>query len=117
MRFIENILEGSVNIYAKYSFKIYVLDLYAWYEWQEVRACRNETDRKAVEVQGFNLSQEGVLNMISKFSGSYGGLYENEYLRDVAPCSLVEIDRRCRDAYCLYHQRDRRPDDGGSKHL
>jgi hypothetical protein len=29
----------------------------------------------------------------------------------------VEIDRRCRDAYCLYHQRDRRPDDGGSKHL
>jgi hypothetical protein len=23
---------------------------------------------------------------------------------DVAPCSLVEIDRRFRGAYCLYHQ-------------
>jgi hypothetical protein len=24
---------------------------------------------------------------------------------DVAPCSVVEIDRRFRDAYCLYHHR------------
>jgi hypothetical protein len=23
---------------------------------------------------------------------------------DVAPCSLIEIDRRFRDAYCLHHQ-------------
>jgi hypothetical protein len=29
---------------------------------------------------------------------------------DVAPCSHVEVDRRFRDTYCLYH----RPDDGGS---
>jgi hypothetical protein len=33
---------------------------------------------------------------------------------DVAPCSLVEIYRRFRGAYCLYHQGD---DDGGSKKL
>jgi hypothetical protein len=32
---------------------------------------------------------------------------------DTAPCSLVEIDRRFRDAYCLHH----RPDDEGNKHL
>jgi hypothetical protein len=25
---------------------------------------------------------------------------------DVAPCSLVEIDRSFREAYCLYHQSD-----------
>jgi hypothetical protein len=25
---------------------------------------------------------------------------------DVAPCSLVEIDRRFRGAYCLHHQGD-----------
>jgi hypothetical protein len=32
---------------------------------------------------------------------------------DVAPCSLVEIDRRFSGAYCLHHQ-----DDGiDSKHL
>jgi hypothetical protein len=35
---------------------------------------------------------------------------------DVAPCSLVEIDRRLRDAYCLHHQGDESADDGGSKH-
>jgi hypothetical protein len=26
---------------------------------------------------------------------------------DVAPCSVVEIDRRFRDAYCLHHEVDR----------
>jgi hypothetical protein len=35
---------------------------------------------------------------------------------DVAPCSLVETDRRFRGAFCLHHQ-GRRPDYGGSKHL
>jgi hypothetical protein len=34
--------------------------------------------------------------------------------KDVAPCSLVEIDRRFRGAYCLSLQDD---DDGDSKHL
>jgi hypothetical protein len=32
----------------------------------------------------------------------------------VAPCSLVEIDRRFRGASCLHHQGDQRPDDAGS---
>jgi hypothetical protein len=32
---------------------------------------------------------------------------------DVEPCSLLEIDRRFRGAYCLHHQSD----DEGSKHL
>jgi hypothetical protein len=35
---------------------------------------------------------------------------------DVAPCSLVEIERRFRGAYCLLHQAHH-PDNGGSKHL
>jgi hypothetical protein len=33
---------------------------------------------------------------------------------DIAPCSLVEVYRRFRGAYYLYHQR---PHNGGSKHL
>jgi hypothetical protein len=32
---------------------------------------------------------------------------------DVAPCIHVEVDRRFRGAYCLYHQ----DDDGGSTYL
>jgi hypothetical protein len=32
---------------------------------------------------------------------------------DVAPCSIVEVDRRFRGAYCLHHQGD----EAGSKHL
>jgi hypothetical protein len=38
--------------------------------------------------------------------------------RDVAPCSLVDTDRRFRDAYCLHHQGDKSqntPDDGPLK--
>jgi hypothetical protein len=34
--------------------------------------------------------------------------------RDIAPSSLVEVDRRFRGAYCLHQQVD---DDGGSAHL
>jgi hypothetical protein len=36
---------------------------------------------------------------------------------DIAPCSLVEINLYFRGTYCLHHQSDHRPDDGGSKHL
>jgi hypothetical protein len=32
---------------------------------------------------------------------------------DIAPCSLVEVDRRFRGAYCLHY----RPDDGGSMYI
>jgi hypothetical protein len=35
----------------------------------------------------------------------------------VAPCSLVEVYQRSRGPCCLHHQRDDRPDDGGSKDL
>jgi hypothetical protein len=34
----------------------------------------------------------------------------------VPKCSLVEIDGRFRGAYCLHHQDDDGPDDGGNKH-
>jgi hypothetical protein len=34
--------------------------------------------------------------------------------RDVAPCSLVEVCRRFRGAFCLHHQNN---DDGGNKNL
>jgi hypothetical protein len=33
---------------------------------------------------------------------------------DRAPCRLVEVNRRFRSAYCLYHKDD---EDGGSMHL
>jgi hypothetical protein len=36
---------------------------------------------------------------------------------DIAPCGLVVVDRRFRSVYCLHHQDDDRPDDGGSTHL
>jgi hypothetical protein len=36
---------------------------------------------------------------LGKISGSQGGEYENG--SDVAPCSLVEVYRRLRGAYCL----------------
>jgi hypothetical protein len=36
---------------------------------------------------------------------------------DVAPCSLLETDKRFRGAYCLHHQGDDHPDDKGSKFL
>jgi hypothetical protein len=32
---------------------------------------------------------------------------------DVAPCSLIRVDRRFRGTYCLIHH----PDDRGSMHL
>jgi hypothetical protein len=32
---------------------------------------------------------------------------------NVAPCSLIEADRRIRGVYCLHHH----PDDIGSKHF
>jgi hypothetical protein len=36
---------------------------------------------------------------------------------DVAPCSLIGVDQRFRGVYCLHHQGDHRPDDGGSTRL
>jgi hypothetical protein len=36
-------------------------------------------------------------------------------LLDKKPCSLVKVNRRFRDAYCLYHQVDN--DDRGSMYL
>jgi hypothetical protein len=36
---------------------------------------------------------------------SHGGEYEDEIaFCDIAPCRLVEVDRRFRDAYFLRHQ-------------
>jgi hypothetical protein len=34
---------------------------------------------------------------------------------DVAPCSLTEIDKHFRGAYCLHHQGTHHPDNGGNK--
>jgi hypothetical protein len=36
---------------------------------------------------------------------------------DVASCSLIELNRSFRSAYCLHHQGDDGPDDGGGNHL
>jgi hypothetical protein len=42
-----------------------------------------------------------------EISGSYGDEYEDVFFRDVAPCSLVDIDRRFGGIYCLHHEGDR----------
>jgi hypothetical protein len=36
---------------------------------------------------------------------------------DIMPCGLVETDQRFGGAYCLYHQGNDDPDDGGGKHI
>jgi hypothetical protein len=41
-----------------------------------------------------------------EIAGSHSGEYEDDCLLDDAPCSLVEIDRRFRGAYCLNQQGD-----------
>jgi hypothetical protein len=46
------------------------------------------------------------LNKGYEISGSHGGEYEDRAFWDVAPCSLVGVDRRFIGVYC--------PDDGGS---
>jgi hypothetical protein len=46
--------------------------------------------------------------MCGEISGSHGGVYEDGFW-DVALCSLVEVYRRFRGAYCT--------DYGGSRHL
>jgi hypothetical protein len=38
-------------------------------------------------------------------------------LWDVAPYSYVEVDRRFIGAYCLHHQGENLPEDGGNTHL
>jgi hypothetical protein len=43
------------------------------------------------------------VNIGGEIAGSLGGDYENVFW-DVAPCSLVEVYRRFRGAYCLHHQ-------------
>jgi hypothetical protein len=37
-------------------------------------------------------------------SGFYGSEYEHDCLLAFCPCSVVEIDCRTTDAYCLHHQ-------------
>jgi hypothetical protein len=43
-------------------------------------------------------------SILNEALGSHGDEYEDDCVLDVAPCCLVEIDRRFRGAYCLYHQ-------------
>jgi hypothetical protein len=47
----------------------------------------------------------GVVVYFGEISGSYGGVYEDDFW-DVAPCSLVEVYRRFRGACCLHYQGD-----------
>jgi hypothetical protein len=53
--------------------------------------------------------------MFIYFSYNYA-LAKKTSLWDIALCSLVQVYRRFRDAYCLHHQGDRL-DDEGSTHL
>jgi hypothetical protein len=52
--------------------------------------------------------------LLTRISGSHGGEYEHGSLEDMAPCSLVEVDRRFRCAHFLHHQG---VNDRDSKHL
>jgi len=50
---------------------------------------------------------------LCEISDTHGGWYEDDsFLGHAEPCSLVEVNRRFRDAYCLHHSGDE-----GSTHL
>jgi hypothetical protein len=69
-----------------------------------------------VSVYLFLLSTTELMNIscsisiVGEISGYHGGEKMTVFW-DVAPCSLVEVYRRFRGAFCNL------PDDGGSKHL
>jgi hypothetical protein len=56
-------------------------------------------------------------DVFSEISGCRCGEYEDGLLLDIVPCSLLEVCQHSRGAYCLHHQGDEHPDDGGSKYL
>jgi hypothetical protein len=47
-------------------------------------------------------------------ASTLGTVPQRTTFSDVAPCSLVDIDRRFGGTYCLHHQGNA---DGGSKHI
>jgi hypothetical protein len=59
---------------------------------------------------------EGQIRL-SEISGSHAGSMKMAVSSVVAPCSMVEVYRRFRRAFCLHHQGDHLSDDGGSKYL
>jgi hypothetical protein len=44
------------------------------------------------------------VHIFCEISGSHSGEFEDIYFWEVAPRSLLEVDRRFRGAYCLHHQ-------------
>jgi hypothetical protein len=53
------------------------------------------------------LTNHSVSLVISReIPGSHGGGVKMIAFLDIAPCSVVETDKRSRDAYCFHHQDD-----------
>jgi hypothetical protein len=63
---------------------------------------QNTVTRYNIETMNMEEPKEKI-----KVSDSQDSEFELIVYWDVAPCSHVEVDRRFRGAYCLYH----RPDD------
>jgi hypothetical protein len=58
-----------------------------------------------VAIEGtMDLQELGTI--IIGISVSHCGEYEDDGFWDIAPCMLVQADRRFRGAYCLHHQDD-----------
>jgi hypothetical protein len=53
------------------------------------------------------------VHKVNEISSYHGANMKITVFWDVGPCSLVEIGRRFKGAYCLHYSLD----DGGSKHL
>jgi hypothetical protein len=51
-----------------------------------------------------------AIHEVGVISVSHGGEYKHDSLWDIAPRSLIEIDRRFRGACCLHLQGDHCPD-------
>jgi hypothetical protein len=67
----------------------------------------------------FGKSQLSILiniTCIVRFQALTAASMKFRVFLDELPCSQVD-DRRFRGAYCLHHQGDDGPDDGGSMHL
>jgi hypothetical protein len=63
-----------------------------------------------------NLRRNKNMLLIGRFQVLTAASMKITVFWDVAPCSLVEVYRRCRGTCCLHHQGDY-PDDEGSKYL
>jgi hypothetical protein len=77
----------------------------------------SDEDRRPVSTSKVKRGAGCNLNNVERLQVLTAAIMKIRAFWDVAPCSLVGVERRFRGAYCLHHQGDECPNDGGSTHL